>query len=128
MLNGSKALAIFHDIVKEGYKSPEEFIPENAFAPHVASGKIKRFTHDVIAKKDNSTIRFVYFTLPGEEWRAQFMIWMNDNVISGQMKHEPAYDVVIGRLLGYTESDAQHFVEHSTKLRAERHKANNSAN
>lgn len=109
MLEGKKPLAIFHDIAKEGYNSPEEIIPENAFAPHVASGTIKRFTHDVTSWKDGVTIRYVYFTLRNEEWRAHFMTWMNEKVISGQMKHELQYDVIIGRLLGYSEIDIQSF-------------------
>jgi hypothetical protein len=47
MLEGRKYLAAFCDILPLSGKIPEEIIPDQAFAPFVASGRIKRFARTI---------------------------------------------------------------------------------
>ena len=74
MLSGEKHLALFSDILTANGIS-EEIIPENAFAPYVASGKITRSQNDLVIQSSNDIIRIVCFTTPGNLWRANFVFW-----------------------------------------------------
>lgn len=111
MLAGEKSLAMFHDLVPAGGEIAEGVIPERAFAPHVAAGAIKRFAVDITNAKNGDVIRYVCFTLPGQEWRAEFLLWMNQEFYAGRLNHSPAHDELIGKLLGYGAADIQDFLK-----------------
>lgn len=109
MLAGEKRLAFFHDAVINGQDIPEEIIPENAFAPHVRSGEIIRLAADIPSHKGD-LIRYVCFTLPDEEWRAHFLLWLKTETHAGRLEHAPAHDEMIGKLLGYADQDVDEFL------------------
>lgn len=111
MLSGQKSLAVFHDAIPASGNIPEEVIPETAFAPYVQSKKINRHVADIRSAKDSSIIRYVCFTLPGEDWRAQFFLWLAEGRISGRIPADDACDIIAGRLLNYSESEIQHFLQ-----------------
>lgn len=117
MLDGQKHLAAFHDIVKDGYKPSEQVIPEQAFAPYIAKGKIKRFTKIFAPAKLPTPIQYVCFTLPDDEWRAEAFFWMHEECNSGRRPYDDAYEYFIGRLLDYSEEDILHFIEHQKSFR-----------
>jgi len=110
MLAGEKSLAMFHDALPEDGEIAEEIIPEQAFAQHVASGAIKRFSKDIESVRKGGVIRYVCFTLPDEEWRADYLFWFKTEFLSGRLDHNPAHDEIIGKLLGYTDEDIQDFL------------------
>jgi hypothetical protein len=110
MLAGRKALAVFHDALTEQGIS-EEIIPEKAFRPHVQSGRIKRLSADVWAVKTGKRIRCVCFTLPGEEWRGQFVLWFKAEFFAGRITYDPSHDEIMGKLLGYDDADIHDFLE-----------------
>lgn len=112
MLTGEKKLAVFHDSMPDdGASIPEEIIPDKAFAPHVQCNALKRFEKTIINKKNNDAIKFVCFTLPEEEWRAEFFLWLEEQVFSQELDYNISQDEIIGKLLGYSEIDIKDFVE-----------------
>lgn len=116
MLAGQKKFAFFHDVIPITKKISEEIIPEKTFAPHVAQGKIFRFSEDIRDMKSEDVIRYVCFVLPGEEWRAQFFLWLARQRVLGLIPADDACDIMVGRLLGYSESDITEFL-HKQKIR-----------
>ena len=110
MLAGEKSLAMFHDAVPESGNISEAIIPEKTFAPYVATGQIKRFAKDIPSKKSGKAIRYVCFSITGQEWRAEFLLWLKEEVLSARIDHAPAHDEIIGRLLGYSDEDIQEFL------------------
>lgn len=113
MLAGEKSLAMFHDVIPEHGDIAEEIIPEQAFAPHVAAGQIKRFSKDIESARKGGVIRYVCFTLPNEEWRAEYILWFKSEFFSGRLDHDPAHDEIIGKLLSYTDEDIREFLNQS---------------
>lgn len=111
MLAGEKTLAVFHDAVPaEGGMIAETIIPEQAFAPHVARGTVKRFAEDIQNVRSGGVLRFVCFTLPGEEWRAQFFLWFKREWLGGRQSYDPSHEYIIGNLLGYTPEDVDNYL------------------
>ncbi len=117
MLAGRKALAVFHDVLPSGGNIPEEIIPEQAFAPYVASGTFRRFAEEIISPKGDR-IRHVCFTLPGHEWRAEFFLWLHREIYAGRIRYEPAHEHIIGGLLGYEKADGEEFLNIKQKRKA----------
>lgn len=118
MLAGEKKLAYFSDVVPENGGILEEIIPENAFAPHVAAGDIIRFAKDETCAKTSHLVRSVCFTLPGEEWRAAFAFWLQEERANGIYRGDNSDDVVFGRVLGYSLQEIHAFLAHSKRLHA----------
>lgn len=112
MLRGEKHLALFYDVVKPGYQTPETIIPEQAFAPHVANGSVLRFEKH-FPVKDGRPVRYVCFTSPQESWRAEAFFQARSRSV-----FDDAYEYLVGRLLGYADADIEHFIEHSKSFRA----------
>lgn len=112
MLSGKKKLALFHDVLIEGQEIMEEIIPEKAFAPYVQNRKIIRTHADIKNAKNGDIFHFVFFCLPGEEWRAHTVIWLKKQVLEEQKPFNEHDDVIIGRLLGYEEDDIRAFLLH----------------
>lgn len=111
MLTGVKLCAIFHDALPESGVIPEKIIPEQAFAPHVASGRFLRFAKDY--KSGSHVIRYVCFTARNEEWRAQFLLWLKDRFYNGE-KVDHSDEIMEGRILGYTEDEIKAFLPTNT--------------
>ncbi|MAE51451.1 MAG: hypothetical protein CMH27_06550 [Micavibrio sp.] len=111
MLAGEKSLAVFHDLYVDGDDIPEDIIPERAFAPYVAQGKIMRLETIVTNARNGDRVKFVCFTLPGQEWRAQFYLWIEESVFSKELKYNPAHDEIVGKLLGYSNEDIRDFLK-----------------
>ncbi len=109
MLAGEKSLAVFHDIVPADGLIPEEIIPEQAFAPYVAAGRVVRIVRDIRNVTSDDINRYVCFVLPGEEWRAEMFLWVREGIRADKFPYDDACDTIIGRLLGYTEDDIQKF-------------------
>jgi hypothetical protein len=105
MLAGQKPLAMFYEIASE--LPCEELIPEEAFASHVQNGRILR--HDVDLRDTNSAgvihvVRYVFYALPGEEWRIQLMIVLKRALYAGGGWNETC-ERVEGTLLGYSDQE-----------------------
>ena len=112
MLAGEKQLAIFYDAIVEDQDISEEIIPERAFAPYVAAGRLRRFTEIVTSPKSAIPVKYVLFTNVGEEWRASAFFWMQRECLEGRRPFDNAYEYFVGRLLGYSEADIAHFIDH----------------
>ena len=112
MLAGEKHMAIFCDAIGKDGNISEEIIPEQAFAPHVESGKILRFCSEEYDPSHKIIVRKVYFTTKGNEWRVQALAWMLEECIAKRRPFDDAYEYFVGRLLGYSEEDIQHYIEH----------------
>lgn len=108
MLAGKKRLAMFHDIAET--ETAEEIIPEKAFAEYVRSGQIIRIEETITSSKINKPIRFVFFAIPGEEWRAHTIIRINKEIYSNSRPNEELDDIIIGRLLDYTKQEVDTFI------------------
>src|SRR5690606_18921028 len=100
---GEKHFALFHDAIPDDGVILEEIIPEHAFAPYVENGTIMRFSKDYY--DGAHTIRYVCFTTPGNEWRAQAFYHFHEEAMSGRRPFDEAYEYFVGRLLGYSEDD-----------------------
>lgn len=113
MLRGEKPLAMFSDVTGGAY-----LFPDDEFAPHVLSGRIvKRDYHykTNVHGKDYE-LRYLYFTLPGEEWRIDAIHAINLRTHNGERETDEI-TAEIGRLLGYSEDDILTFLEWSAKMR-----------
>ena len=110
MLAGEKSLAVFHDIYTDGQDISEEIIPETAFAPHVRNGNIKRFEKIITNKTNGDLVKFVCFSALGEEWRAHFYLWLEEQFFSKELEYKPLHAEIIGKLLGYDDVDIQDFL------------------
>jgi hypothetical protein len=111
MIKGQKKFAFFHDILPEKGSIGEDIIPEQMFASYVQQGKIKRFAEDIQNKKTGDIIRYVCFVMPGEEWRAQFLLWFKRQFLSGKITCDASHEYIIGYLLGYDEADIKDFLK-----------------
>jgi hypothetical protein len=110
MLQGRKPLALFMGLPEE--ENREDIFPEQKFLPYVENGTFKRISEHILVKKDGSTIRLVFFSPPEGEWRARTIIWVKHQILGAFRKFEQHDDVLIGRLLGYSEEDIEHFLHH----------------
>lgn len=110
MLAGEKHLAVFYDVLTPGQNISEDIIPESAFSPHVATGKMHRYSRDM-TDKNGHIIRYVCFTSPGQAWRAEAFFWAKEEGLSGRRPFDQAYEYFIGRLLGYNEADIDGFID-----------------
>ncbi len=109
MLSGRKKLAVFCENSPSDERMVSTAIPEEAFAPYVARGRIIRLEASVFNADENCHIRFVCFTLPGSEWRAQTFFWIKREVYGGSRMPDAADEVMIARLLGYSFEEITEF-------------------
>lgn len=112
MLAGKKPLAVFHDLLTPGLEISEEIIPEEAFGPSVKAGKIIRHSKDLRTGRSGDVIRYVLFALPDEVWRIKTYLWLTEEIFAGRYPADEACEVFTGRLLGYSEEDIAHFLQH----------------
>lgn len=109
MLAGEKKLAMFCDLLVPGVAIAEEIIPEKKFAPHVKAHRITRWEEIIYSAKVEKNIKFVFFTLPDEEWRAHTIVWIKRETYAHRRPYDKTDDIVIGRLLGYSEEEIATF-------------------
>ena len=109
MLLGEKPMAIFHDYVPDSGEIEEYIVPEKAFAPYVMQGRFVRFEREFLSLKNGSLIRYVCFTQPSETWRAEFFLWLKSEFYSAHIKHDVSHDILVGKLLGYSDEDISDF-------------------
>ena len=109
MLLKKKRLSAFCDIVPDDGIIDEEIIPENAFAKHVTQGTIIREEKNITSA--NQTIRYVCFTLPGEEWRAKAYLFFREKIHMKQMIYNVSLDEIFGHLLDYDQKDIDEFIQ-----------------
>lgn len=114
MLKGEKHFALFHDALPLHGNIPEEIIPEQTFARYVSNGRMKRFCREY--SDGTHIIRYVCFTLPGHEWRAQAFFYFHEQARAGKRPYDDAYDYFVGRLLDYSEADIRHYLANATSL------------
>jgi hypothetical protein len=106
MLAGEKPLAMFGDALGSGYE-----VPESNFAPYVADGSIVRREAIYRPPAPGLPGRFVYFARAGQEWRIEALHDINERIFTKQQPASPDIEREIGRLLGYTEAEIEHYIE-----------------
>jgi hypothetical protein len=106
MLRGEKPLAVFSEATDVDYPWPDE-----AFAPHVAAGRVVQRDFFVTEEVETGSleIRYLYFALPGEEWRieAAHDTWTRRG---GSDAEKEARRRAMGRLLGYDPKDIETYI------------------
>lgn len=117
MLEGRKKLAVFHEMADRADAMPEEVIPEKAFAPHVAAGCIIRRSADIPTSQ--GAIRYICFCLPDEEWRIDAFLFIKADAIRHRQIYAGADDVLVGRLLSYTDEEINTFLKNRTNLKTQ---------
>ncbi len=105
MLSGRKPLAMFY---AESLELPsEEIVPEDAFAPYVQTGLILRKDielTDTAPSGITTNLKYVFYALPGQEWRIQMMIVLKRALYASGGWSEPC-ERIEGTLLGYTDDE-----------------------
>lgn len=112
MLSGEKPLAMFYDIVPATIE-----LPEAEFEPFVASGRIVKRTALYVDHKMGITHRYLFYALPGEEWRIEEMQAFKEAMFSASYRHDPSVDRRAGWLLGYDDRDVDVYMARSLKFR-----------
>jgi hypothetical protein len=110
MLAGTKPMAMFSDGLHVS-----DYFPDADFAPHVEAGKIIRV--EEIIPKPPYQIRYLFFCLPGEEWRIEEALVMSRNLCAGTVKDHDVDSARMGELLGYTQTDIATFIERMQRHR-----------
>lgn len=105
MLAGTKPMAMFSDAVHVS-----DYFPEADFAPHVKSGRIIR-AQEIIPRPPYD-MRYLFYALPGEEWRIEEALVMCRNLCAGTAADQDADSARIGELLGYSAKDIAAFMLH----------------
>lgn len=105
MLAGTKPMAMFSDAVHVS-----DYFPEADFAPHVEAGRIIRV--EEIIPKEPYDMRYLFYALPGEDWRIEEALVMCRNLCAGTVKDHDADSARIGTLLGYSIEDIEAFLYH----------------
>lgn len=108
MLAGTKPMAMFSDAVHVS-----SYFPEADFAPYVAAGKIIRIEEIIPASPYDA--RYLFFALPGEEWRIEEALIMCRNLWAGTVKNHDEDSRRMGELLGYSRGEIEEFIEHSRR-------------
>lgn len=108
MLAGTKPLAMFSDVSTHCHH-----FPEAEFAPHVAAGRILKWEETFAIPDGNLAIRCLYYALPNEIWRIAIAHALKKAVFQGQREPVENDDIVLGRLLGYSEEEVAAFIEHT---------------
>jgi hypothetical protein len=105
MLAHRKPLAMFYEVSSE--LPWEKIIPEEAFAPHVQAGVIRRQDIEVdytLPSGIPTKLKYVFYALPGHEWRIQLMIVLVQALHAGCGWNETC-ERIQGTLLGYTDEE-----------------------
>lgn len=103
MLAGTKPMAMFSDAVHVS-----DYFPEADFAPHVEAGRIVRV--EEIIPRPPYDMRYLFFALPGEEWRVEEALVMCRNLCTGTVTDHDADSARMGKLLGYAAGEIEAFL------------------
>lgn len=112
MLKGEKPLAMFTNDLPADME-----LPEADFEPFVQSGQIVKKIAFYRDNDKNIVFRYLFYALPGEEWRIEEMQAFKEAMFSPNHQYDPAEDRRIGWLLGYDESDIEAFLTRAKKIR-----------
>ncbi len=119
MLAGKKPLAAFSETYP-GVEAERGLIPEDAFHPHVESGRIVKREHISPPNEKSPKLkgqrlgtRRVLYALPGEEWRidAYLLLWKT----AEKAGWGEGFERLEGSLLGYEEWQNDAFIEWKKK-------------
>lgn len=111
MKAGVKKLAYFY---YDSSEDPQDYIPEE-FEELAKQGQLGRFANRVSVPDIRLDYWQVFFTLPGEEWRAKVFVLVNT------IWNDPGLPITMttediqrmeGALLGYDRVDIDFFIEH----------------
>jgi hypothetical protein len=109
MLAGKKPVAMFSDVIPASFDLPEE-----DFAPHVESGRlVKREVVITASKSGLYDMRYLFYVLPGEEWRIDRLIQIHRDFHQYNKPTSRKLEKEIGQLLGYQDQDIQVFLDRS---------------
>lgn len=106
MLSGVKPLSAFSDTMNESFSS----IPESLFEPYVNKGRIikNEFERPVLFSEEVIKLRYVLYSLLGEEWRMDEYMKNIDYVLKfGCNEHTEERE---GVLLGYTDEQNKEYL------------------
>ena len=106
MLAGTKPMAMFSDALHVS-----DYFPDADFAPHVTAGTIIRV--EEIIPRPPFEMRYLFFALPGEEWRIEEALIMSRNLCAGTVIDHDADSARMGELLGYASEDIDTFLKHT---------------
>ena len=105
MLAGTKPAAMFGEAIQF-----RDSIPEDDFAPHVASGRIVKREYYWDDKASGHTFVEIYYALPGEEWRIDALHELDLIARNKSRKWTDADHAETGRLLGYTDDEIRTYL------------------
>ena len=122
MLRGEKPLAMFYAEVSE--LPEEDLIPEDAFGPHISSGKFVRgeFILDMGYAEPlgrNALIKYVLFAQSAEAWRIPAMRLLKECFSKSKCRWNEALERIEGTLLGYTDEEIAAWIKHQTLWKRE---------
>lgn len=112
MLAGTKPAAMFGEAVQF-----RDIIPEDDFAPHVAAGRIIKREYYWDDKESGHSFVEIYYALPGEEWRIAALHELNRIAHDKPRPWTADDDRETGRLLGYTDTEINAFLEWAKQQR-----------
>ena len=97
----------------------EDFIPEQAFSPYVASGQFVRgeFILDsgfVEPMGRHAITKYVLFALSSEAWRIPAMRLLKESFAKSRCRWNEALERIEGTLLGYTNEEITAWINHQT--------------
>jgi len=105
MLAGEKPLAAFVDDMPG---IPDNgIVPEGIFAPHVSSGRLVK--REMQTQRAGHACRQVLYALPSEAWRMEAYLLLSEILDQGCWSE--GMERMEGRLLGYTDSQNDTYVE-----------------
>lgn len=104
MLKGAKPLAKFSDVKERFPDAVLRYL--RMFDRHVEAGRILR-RDEFVEDKQFGLLHYVYFALPGEEWRIEAM----HKLMTGPGRWTRAHEREEGELLGYTPEQIEIWLE-----------------
>ena len=122
MLSGAKPLAMFYAEVSE--LPDEDFIPEEAFRPHIITGQFVREEFTLEGEYAESLgraalIKYVLFAQSAEAWRLPAMRLLKESFRKSGCRWNEALERIEGTLLGYTDDEITAWINHQTLWRRE---------
>jgi hypothetical protein len=121
MLAGEKPLAAFIDDTPD--VSDNGIVPEDIFAAYVSSGRLVK--REIKSLRSGHVCREVLYAVPSEAWRIDAYLLLMD--IRDQRCWSEGMERMQGRLLGYTDSQNDAYIELLRQRESEEQGARDSA-